>query len=63
MVVEAVLMAIVRGSDVIWMMSPPRASPPTILVVAMARYVFEIHQIFFISFLGFAKSMDKFRID
>jgi hypothetical protein len=27
------------------------------------QYVFEIHQLFFISFLGFAKSMDKFRID
>jgi len=27
------------------------------------RYVFEIHQLFFISFLGFAKSMDKSRID
>jgi hypothetical protein len=27
------------------------------------RYVFEVHQLFFISFLGFAKSMDKSRID
>jgi len=27
------------------------------------QYVFEVHQLFFISFLGFAKSMDKSRID
>jgi len=27
------------------------------------RYVFEVHQLFFISFLGFTKSMDKSRID